>query len=430
MTRTSQGLFACVAAAGLVLCGGVAQAAPEVARIQAEVVVKVDLAAGHTIDELVARLPIVIDSGVLASRGIYLVRSTDPQYSADATRSGELDGKAERLAQRIEQSGGVVYAEPNYQATLTDTRYHAWPEGDPDDAGTDPAVWTDQAATRELSLAEAHGHSTGADTSVAVLDSGIDVTHPALAGRLVPGWDYVDDDDDPAEAVTGTDTDGDGIADEAYGHGTFVAGLVALLAPDARIMPARVLDGDGRGNVFAVSEAVFDAAEAGADVINLSFGTPLRTRSRLLADAIWSATQRGVVVVAAAGNDRNNQPHYPAAEPGVLSVTALAADGTQLAEFAAWGGWVDVAAPGERIVGPVPGARYAWWSGTSTAAAFVAGQAALIKAINPTLGTGQICEAITHTATSTQGSRRSAYGAIDLLASLTYTSAERQASSR
>ena len=159
---------------------------------------------------------------------------------------------------------------------------------------------------------------------------------PALAGRLLPGFDFVDYDDDPSEE--GSE------ADVAYGHGTHVAGLVALVAPDAMIMPVRVLDADGQGNAWVLAEALLyavdpdgdPATDDGAHVINLSLGTATRTRifdavaelatcsaafdSDLAdpgydADAERCSQMRGVIIVAAAGNDGSSAVReYPAAE--------------------------------------------------------------------------------------------------------------------
>src|SRR5207248_7691126 len=137
------------------------------------------------------------------------------------------------------KSDAVVYAEADEPADLADTRFHAWPDGDPDDAGTDPSVWSAQPAAATLALTDVHELSTGAGTTVAVLDTGVDPAHPALAGRLGPGWDYVDDDAQPQDVATGADGNGNGITDEAYGHGTFVSGVLALVAPQARILPYR-----------------------------------------------------------------------------------------------------------------------------------------------------------------------------------------------
>lgn len=427
MTRPTLGRSAATLATALLLAATAAglittpaQAGPKVDVTLAEVVVKIDIHGGHTIDEVTADNSIEVVSAVLASRGIYLVRATAPGLRKNPAKAGEL-------ASRIARSDAVDYAEPNYLAGIDDTHYHAWPAGDPGDAGTDPLVWTGQPAVDDLRLAEAHAHGTGAGTVVAVLDTGIDADHPVLADRLRSGWDYVDDDGDPSDSANGIDEDGDGHADDAYGHGTFVSGVVALVAPDAEIRPARVLDDDGTGNIFAISEAILDATDAGADVINLSFGTRTKLPSKLLTDAIKHAKQQGVVIVAAAGNDGTDSRHYPAAQSEVLSVSALGTDSNQLAEFSDWGNWVDVAAPGQRVAGPVPGGRYAWWDGTSVAAPFVAGQASLIRSSAPDLDTTKLTDSILHTARELDSGYQPAYGAIDLTASLDFATNSKNA---
>ena len=412
MTRPAALLAACAlaisAAVGLPSQAGAVSLGPDLTL--AEVVVKVDLDGGHSIDEVTAENRLVVTNAVLASRGIYLVRSTDPKY-ADPRRVGELAG-------RIEKSRTVVYAEPDLVTALVDNRFHAWPNGGAEDLGTDPAVWSGQAVAARLQLPQLHGRADGSGVTVAVLDTGADATHPALAGRLESGWDYVDDDTDPSEEKAGT-PDPAGGTDSAYGHGTFVSGVIALVAPGARIMAGRVLDSNGRGNVFAVSQAVLDAADAGADVINLSLGTSSKLESHLLQDAIKEVRRRGVVVIAAAGNLGTNKQQYPAAQPEVVGVGALAADTLTLTGFSGRGDWVDVAAPGEKIVGPIPDARYARWDGTSVAAPFVAGQVALIKGKAPRLDAPKVVEVVNRT-TDRMQKKLVRSGAIDLIASVDY----------
>ena len=269
-------------------------------------------------------------------------------------------------------------------------------------------TYMSQWAPLALNLAEAQRRAIGAGVRVAVLDTGIDASHPLLAGRLLPGHDFVDGDNDPAE--------GGSAVNGAWGHGTHVAGLVALVAPGARIMPLRVLDADGFGNAWVLAEAMLyaldpdgnPATDDGAHVINLSLGSLARTRLMdsiaLLAacapavpdDAVADrsdpgyrddeqrcAGSNGAVVVAAAGNDANSSTkQYPAAEGayGLLSVGASNAAG-RLAGFSNFGPWIDLAAPGEGITSAVPGG-YGTWSGTSMAAPLAAGSAALLRSMD------------------------------------------------
>jgi subtilisin family serine protease len=356
---------------------------------------KVDLAGGHTIGEITSAYPVAVQSAVLASRGIYLLRSTDPRQT-----------DPRKVAGTLAKSPAVVYAEQNYAIELSDTRFHAWPEGDPVDAGTNAAAWLNQPAASRLHLDAVHRAGTGAGQTVAVLDTGADPTHPALAGRLLPGFDYVDDDGDPAEAPG-----------RASGHGTFVSGIVALVAPGARIRAYRVLNEAGDGNVFAVSEAIIDAARSGAGVINLSFGVTGKIESKVVTDAIKEAQRRGAFIVAAAGNDGSGEREFPAAQKEAIGVTALRADSNALTPFANNGNWIDIAAPGAQIVGPVPGGRYATWAGTSMATPFVAGQAALLRAAFPRVDRPKLLERLLKRTDRLLA--KLSFGAADPLASVT-----------
>lgn len=140
----------------------------------------------------------------------------------------------------------------------------------------------------------------------------------------------------------------------------------------------------------------------------------------MLENAVKSAVDRGVVVVAAAGNEPGVDELYPAAQSEVLAVSALSLDGTRLATFTNSGGWADVAAPGSDIAGPVPGGRYARWNGTSIAAPFVAGQVALIRAANPGLDAVKSVDVVTHTTLLLKPDGH-VVNSIDLVRSLMYT---------
>jgi thermitase len=187
------------------------------------------------------------------------------------------------------------------------------------------------------------------------------------------------------------------------GHGTHVAGIVKLVAPQAHIMPLRVLDREGYGTTFHVAEAITFADDNGADVINLSLGTP--SWSRLLREKVDEALGDGVVVVAAAGNYGSPLPQYPASNgppplslaskddgldrDGLLAVTSVSA-AEKKSDWANFGTWVDIVAPGEEILSTYPVSKYAYWSGTSMATPFVAGEAALIHSLYTSLAPGDI----------------------------------------
>ena len=298
----------------------------------------------------------------------------------------------------------VLIAEPNFQSSTPEARKAAvWAIGE---EGQYTAQWAPQA----INLAAAHALSRGAGMRVAVLDTGVDLRHPALASRLLPGRDFVDGDTNPSEVGGRTRL--------GWGHGTHVAGLVALAAPAARIVPLRVLDPDGRGNIWVIGEALLHAADPdrvgltddGAHVINLSLGTTQPTR---ILDAVVELvtcsdddededdddysdpgykqdkdrcnTSHGSVVIAAAGNGASEtELQYPAAEQaeGALSVAASTASST-IASFSNHGAWIQIASPGEGLTSMVPGGGYGVWSGTSMAAPLAAGVAALVLARNP-----------------------------------------------
>jgi subtilisin family serine protease len=159
-------------------------------------------------------------------------------------------------------------------------------------------------------------------------------------------------------------------------------------------MPLRVLDSEGYGNVWAIAKAISYAERNGADVVNLSLGTP--SRSRTLQEVIHDAAANGVVTAAAAGNSNTALPHYPAARTGaaaavdgLLAVTSVN-QSEKKSGFANYGLWVDIAAPGESIRSTFPVDVYASWSGTSMATPFVAGQAALVHAVDGSLGPASV----------------------------------------
>jgi hypothetical protein len=215
---------------------------------------------------------------------------------------------------------------------------------------------------------------TGDGVVVAVIDTGVDASHPELQGRVLPGLDLVDD-------------GGDGRKDP-NGHGTHVAGIIAGavdgsgmegLAPNAVILPVRVLGPDGSGDDADVAYGILWAARNGARVINLSLGGT--EQDPLLKDAIREVTQSGVVVVAAAGNSgASGDIYFPAAHPQVIAVGATGPD-DRAALYSTRGDYVDISAPGTMILSTWPGG-YRYESGTSMATPFVSAAAAILLGRN------------------------------------------------
>ncbi|TQN43912.1 subtilisin family serine protease [Blastococcus colisei] len=214
-----------------------------------------------------------------------------------------------------------------------------------------------------------------ADVVVAVLDTGVN-PHTELAAALAPGQNFTDS---PGGASDTSDR---------HGHGTHVAGTVGAdagsqvegVAPGVRIMPVKVLGDDGGGFSNWANSGIVYAADNGADVINLSLGGP--DASGVFRSAVDYARSKGVTVIAAAGNEGNSIPLYPAAEVGVIAVAAVD-EAKQKAFFSNYGSYVDVAAPGVGITSTDKSGSYSSMSGTSMAAPHVAGVAALVKAAAP-----------------------------------------------
>jgi hypothetical protein len=356
-----------------------AQAMDEAEAVPSQIIVQ--LQQGVTIDAVNQTYQTVTVSELVPGTGIYLLQTPD-------------GSDVETLLSRMAADPRIIYAEPNLLAEAPEAvRSKDWGWG-----GQDAQPYASQYALSSINLADAHSYSTGANTIIAVVDTGVQLDHPALAGRITAVQaDFVDGDGVANDEPNGQDDDGDGEVDESTGHGTHVAGIVHLVAPDARIMPVRALDSDGGGSAFLVAEAILFAVEHGADVINLSLGTS--EESDLLEDVIEEAAERGVLVIAAAGNLGTTQAVYPAADECALAITSIGPTDRR-SSFASYGRWVDLAAPGESIYSPFPVNGYAWWSGTSMAAPFAAGQAALLRSYDASLGIRDVADLLGGTATS------------------------------
>jgi len=267
------------------------------------------------------------------------------------------------------------------------------------DGAPAPGTYGMQAAVEQISASEATALATGIPMVVAVIDTGLDLSHPLFENRIAPGgYDYVLGLEGGADVGNGLDDDGDGAIDEAVGHGSHVAGLVALVDPAAMILPMRALDGDGYGSAFLVASAIYDAVDSGATTINLSLST--RLGCNVLAEALMYAEYRGVDVITSSGNSGDDvqfpgcfQPaDYPSLDPtwlpagtvltgaNLLTVAGVDIDDAKPV-FACSGPEVDLVAPGVDVYSAHMGGEYAWWSGTSMSSGLAAGSVSYLKSI-------------------------------------------------
>jgi thermitase len=296
----------------------------------------------------------------------------------------------------LRQNPDVLYAEPNYIAYALDTI--------PNDPG-----YGSQWGLPKIGAPAAWDITTGgSDVTIAVVDTGIDLSHPDLSclGKLTSGWDFVNNDATP---------------NDDFGHGSHVAGIaaactnngigVAGVAWGARLMPVKVLNAGGGGSYEDVAIGITYAVDHDADIVNLSLGGI--DESSALADAVQYAHNHGVLVVAAAGNCAQyysgspcygliNPIIYPAAYPTTLAVAATDSSDNP-AYFSEHHPYVDVAAPGVNIYStyynPYNGSHtYASLDGTSMATPFVSGLAALVWSMDRSLTNDQVQNIIQSTA--------------------------------
>lgn len=248
----------------------------------------------------------------------------------------------------------------------------------------EPNPWLEQVGAADLP-------ESGETSRVAVIDTGVDPTHPSLVGRLDgAGFDFLAGVGGGYPVFNGLDDDGDGLIDEGAYHGTQVASLICQVDPGARILPYRVCDSEGNGRGYDVARAIFLAIKQGADVINLSLSFSEKHHAVDL--ALRLAIASGVEVCVASGNTGSSNPLYPAtideSNPyslamwkypyGVLAVSAVDAVG-QRATFGAWGEPIDIVAPSVGLCAAAPGGAWAPFSGTSAATAVASGALSRVR---------------------------------------------------
>jgi hypothetical protein len=372
------------------------------------------------------RLLAKVDEGVSLPAA---ARQLDGYRGATVTRALEdlhaLDLRVpEGSAARIAEAPGVAYAEFVVPVTTADSP-------------SDPLYSQQSAYLAPVGASQAWDIEKGRPgVIVAVVDTGVDVTHPDLAPNI-----WVNPFDVPNN---GTDDDGNGCVDDRngcafvsdsspgcqnvtngfvrddIGHGTFVAGVIAAagngqgmvgVARGVRVMPVKVLDCYGAGDSVATARGILYAARHGARVINLSLGG--LQDAQVVRDAIQQVMfQNGALVVAAAGNSGAPGVAFPARVPEVLAVGATTTGGDRRASFSSYGREVDLVAAGEGIVGTIAANRcsaflpcinrqpYAKGNGTSFSTPQVSGLAALILSMNPGLSPGQLSDVIKNSATA------------------------------
>jgi subtilisin family serine protease len=315
-------------------------------------------------DELLVRLkPGVGDKEEGALHSMASAVAVDENKALRLVRVKLAAGTDMKKAMAEYRSSALVeYVQPNYiyHALLVPNDPHYWRQWNMPKISAEPA-WD----------------ITRGDTGVvvAVVDTGVDLDHPDLAGNVIPGYNVIS----PG-----------GLPQDDNGHGTHVTGIVAAItdndlgvagvAGSCRIMPVKVLNNAGEGTDYDVATGIQWAADNGARIINMSLGGP--DYSYALAVAVNYAYERNVLIIAAAGNDGLESILYPAALPHVMAVGATdKTDGR--ASFSNYGDALDIVAPGVNVFSTLWNNSYTYLSGTSMATPHVAGVAALVLSLHP-----------------------------------------------
>jgi len=342
--------------------------------------------------------------GLLQSYGFAAVRKI-PRLGVFSVRTSPGVGVDETLAM-LRRNPDIAEARPDYRTRLAATpndsyfsqyQYNLRNRGTILDISDD--IQPQTTADADIKAATAWDITQGdPEVIIAVIDSGVDMTHPDLAAKVVSsGRDFANGDDDATDDHWhGTHTAGIAAADTNNGEG------IAGVAWNCKILPVKVTEADGTGYYSWTIDAIIWATDQGADVINLSVGGD--ADDPVLEEACKYAFDHDVVIAAATGNEAGAVA-YPAAYDDYVLAVAATDYNDEVADFSNYGPEVDVAAPGVYILGPAPqwyvgegNLPYLFASGTSEATPHVAGMAALIRSLKPGLGASEIMKIIRYTA--------------------------------
>lgn len=302
------------------------------------------------------------------------------RWEFPALKANPTPSAVERLIANLRNNPNVSMVEPNYIYTINWT---------PNDPGL-----SQQWAWDKIGAYTAWDTNKGSSSVIiAVVDTGVQLNHPDLSTKLVPGYNF----------VAGNTTPNDG-----HGHGTHVAGTAAAITdngaggagtcPNCKIMPVKVLSDSGSGTLADVANGIIWAADNGADVINLSLGAS--SGATTLANAVAYAWNQGSFLACAAGNENTSAASYPAYYEQCFAVASTTSS-DQRSSFSNYGTWVEVAAPGSSIYSTWINSSYNTISGTSMATPHVAGQAGLLASLG--MSNSQIWNEIMATAEPISG---------------------------
>jgi thermitase len=320
---------------------------------------------------------------VLWEPGVYALVALSEEAAQKYVQTGDLESNKDRFL-----AGGQIAWMNGRSKIWAGGRSKIWAGGRSKIwSGGSSELWADgsylwmpenTALWQKIRLEQGHNlaKNLGLGVKVAVIDTGLDLAHPALQEALAPAsewWDFYDNDAVPQE-------EGD-FEQAGYGHGTNVAGIIRQVAPRATILPLRVLGADGQGDLDDLAAAIQWAVAKGAQVINLSLGSD--KSSKAIEAALNQATARGVLIVASTGNTGDVHVTYPSSSAASdksgwlrLSVTSVDLHDAK-SEFATYSKEVELAAPGEDVYGPAPQELMAAWTGTSMSAPMASGALAL-----------------------------------------------------